>query len=102
MSEVMMIIIGMTIVTYIPRLIPFLIINGKPLPNKLRQFLNYVPYTALGALIIPSAIDAIPNKPIVSIVGLSFAACYSYVKGGIIITVIGTIGIVYLLLLLNF
>ncbi|WP_461206669.1 AzlD domain-containing protein [Clostridium sp. DL1XJH146] len=98
MNSVMIIVIGMTIVTFIPRVIPFFILSDKELPKKLKMFLEYVPYTALGALIIPGAITAVPRAPEASIVGLTFAVLYSYFKGGIIVSVVGSIGIVYMVL----
>lgn len=100
MSEVMWIIIGMMVVTFIPRLIPFLLISGKELPPKVTQFLNYVPYAALGALIIPGAINAIPDAPLAAAAGLIFAAVYSYVKGGMIVSVVGGIAATYVVLVL--
>lgn len=100
MSDVMWIVFGMMVVTFIPRLIPFILISGKELPRKVTQFLEYVPYAALGALIIPGAISAIPDAPIAAAAGLIFAAVYSYIKGGMIVSVVGGIAITYLVLLL--
>lgn len=100
MNSVLFIILGMTLVTYIPRVIPFFMVSDKELPKPVRRFLEYVPYTALGALILPGAITAIPNNPLASVVGIVFAATYSFVRGGIIISVVGSIGIVYLMLLI--
>lgn len=98
MNSVMIIVIGMMLVTFIPRVIPFFVLSDKELPKPLKMFLEYVPYTALGALIIPGAITAIPNAPLASLVGLAFAVIYSYYKGGIIVSVVGSIGIVYMML----
>lgn len=100
MSKIMLLIFGMAIVTYIPRVIPFLTISDKELPKPLRLFLEFVPYTALGALLMPGVIIAIPKEPLISIAGLSFACFYSWKKGGMIIPVVGSIIIVFLLLLI--
>jgi len=100
MSKVMLLIIGMAIVTYIPRVIPFFTISNKELPNKLKLFLEFVPYTALGALLMPGVITAIPNQPLISLAGLSFACFYSWKKGGMIIPVVGSITVVFILLLI--
>lgn len=100
MSDVMWIVIGMMVVTYIPRLLPFLLISGKELPPKVSQFLNYVPYATLGALIIPGAISAIPDLPLAAGAGLLFAAVYSYVKGGMIVSVVGGITATYVVMVL--
>lgn len=99
MTKIMWIIIGTMIVTYIPRVLPFILISGKPLPRKVIVFLEYVPYAALGALILPGAINAIPDNPLAAACGLAFAGLYSYLKGGMIISVIGGIGVTYLVLL---
>ncbi len=100
MNDPLMIVIGMMLVTYIPRAIPFFILSDKRLPKALNQFLEYVPYAALGALIIPGALTAVPNAPIVCLIGLSVAVIVSLFKANVIVSVVGSIGIVYLLLLL--
>lgn len=97
----LLIILGMMIVTYIPRLIPFITFSNKKLPPKLKQFLEYIPYAALGALIIPGSFNAIPSLPIAGILGLLCAGIYSYIKGGIIISVLGSMAIAYLILVLH-
>lgn len=98
MSNVWMIIIGMTLVTYIPRTIPFYMIQGRELPVKFQRFLEYVPYTALGALIIPGAIMAIEDQPLISAIGLVFAGVFAYFKGGLLVPILGSIGIIFILL----
>lgn len=93
-------IVGMMIVTYVPRLVPFLMVSERQLPPKLQLFLEYIPYTALGALVIPGVFNAIPGMPIVSAAGIGFAFIYGWHKGGLIIPVLGSIIIVFLILLL--
>lgn len=54
MSNTMLIIIlGMAVVTYIPRVLPLVTMNGKEMPPKVKAVLQNVPYAALGALIFP-------------------------------------------------
>ncbi|MCG8482634.1 MAG: AzlD domain-containing protein [Clostridia bacterium] len=93
-------IVGMMLVTFIPRLVPFLMVSERQLPPKLQQFLEYIPYTALGALVIPGVFNAIPDMPAVSIAGIGFAFFYGWYKGGLIIPVLGSILIVFLILLI--
>ncbi|GAA0182241.1 AzlD domain-containing protein [Clostridium sediminicola] len=95
MNNIIWIILGMMLVTYIPRLLPFIIISEDNIPPKLRKFLNYVPYTALGALIIPGAFSATPGVPLASLAGLAFAIIYSWFKGGIFVPVIGSVLITF-------
>lgn len=99
-DKLWIIIVGMMLVTYIPRLVPFLMVSERQLPQKLQQFLEYIPYTALGALVIPGVFNSIPGAPVVSIAGIGFAFFYTWYKGGLIIPVLGSILIVFLILLI--
>ncbi|MCT4621306.1 MAG: AzlD domain-containing protein [Marinisporobacter sp.] len=101
MNNQVLLILGMMLVTYIPRLLPFVIVSGKKLPSKLDQFLQYIPYTALGALIIPGVFSATPEMPHASLVGMGFAFVYAWYKGGIIIPVLGSIVVTFLMLLMK-
>lgn len=101
MNKIYVLILGMFVVTYLPRLLPFLLVSGKRLPKQLEKFLGYIPYTALGALIVPGFLDAIPNHEIVSIAGIIIACVLSFIKDGIVIPVLGSIGICMLLLSLG-
>lgn len=91
MNKNIILILGMMVVTYIPRLIPFVLVSERKLPNKLKKFLELIPYTALGALIIPGVFSATPQMPQASVIGIGFAFIYSWYKGGIIIPVLGSI-----------
>lgn len=101
MSNHILLILGMMFVTYIPRLIPFIMVSGKKLPRKLNRFLQFVPYTALGALIVPGVFSATPEMPQASLVGMGFAFVYTWYKGGIIIPVLGSILVTFLMLLMK-
>lgn len=91
MSKVLILIFGMMIVTYLPRLIPFIMGNQKEMPERLNKFLSYIPPTALGALILPGVCNATPQMPIAGIAGILFAIGYSWYKGGIILPLLGSI-----------
>ncbi|MCL1865015.1 MAG: AzlD domain-containing protein [Spirochaetes bacterium] len=97
--DVLIIIILMAVVTYLPRLIPMYFFNVGKIPAKLKLFFSFIPYAALGALILPGSINAINGKPIVSILGITCAAVIAWFNSNIIITVFLTIAAVYLMLL---
>ncbi|MFP4364051.1 MAG: AzlD domain-containing protein [Spirochaetia bacterium] len=80
-----LIIIGMAVVTYIPRMVPFLALDIEKLPPKLRQFLSYIPITALGALLFPGVLTATPELPIAGITGVLSAFIVGYFRKDIII-----------------
>ncbi|MCX8047983.1 MAG: AzlD domain-containing protein [Anoxybacillus gonensis] len=52
-SDILFIILGMGIVTYIPRMLPLTVFHRIHLPPFWRGVLRNVPYATLGALIIP-------------------------------------------------
>jgi branched-subunit amino acid transport protein len=47
-------IIGMALVTYVPRLIPLLALSGKELPPSVVAWLRHVPASVLAAMLLPA------------------------------------------------
>jgi branched-subunit amino acid transport protein len=56
MKNVIPIIIGMGIVTYIPRWLPLFYLSSRRLPNWLVVWLDFIPAAILSALILPSLV----------------------------------------------
>lgn len=50
----LLVVIGMSVVTYIPRLMPALGLSNKKLPVWLLKFLEFIPVTVISALLVPS------------------------------------------------
>lgn len=101
MSEVMLIILGMMGVTYLPRLIPFLVISRISVPPRLDAFLKCIPAAAIGALIIPGVFSATPGMPIAAVAGIGFALLFGLLRGGIIVPVLGSVTVTWLVMLLS-
>lgn len=93
-----LLILGMMVVTYIPRLIPFYMIQDLRLAPRLKRFLELIPFTALGALILPGVLTSVPEQPLAMTLGIGFAAAWAWFKGGIMVPVAGAIAIVYVVL----
>jgi len=71
---------GMFLATYLPRLLPLLMTRELPFPGSVsrwvRRWLRYFPYAALGALIFPGILSALPGRPwLAAVAGLVAAAC---------------------------
>lgn len=98
MKSYLPLILGMMVVTYLPRLLPLLIMTERPLPPKLKQFLLYIPYTALSALIIRGIMQVSPNMLIGTIIGIGVAGIFSWFKGGLVIPVFVSIIAVFIVL----
>ncbi len=91
MNRIHMLILGMMVATYLPRLIPFLLMGNKKIPAKIEEFLSYIPYAALGALIIPGFATAIPGHFTASLIGILVALVIGFYKHGVVLPVIGAI-----------
>jgi branched-subunit amino acid transport protein len=82
---------GMFLVTYIPRLVPFLFARRLALPRWVQKWLKFFPYAALGALIFPGILGAVPGKPALAAgAGLLAAICALFIRN---ITVIVALAI---------
>ncbi|MDA3791814.1 MAG: AzlD domain-containing protein [Desulfobacula sp.] len=98
MNNLILIILGMAAVTYIPRLLPFLLLSNKQIPKRLDAFLKCIPVAAIGALIIPGVFSATPDMPMAAISGIAFTTIFGLWRGGIIIPVLGSVAVTYLVL----
>ena len=97
-NNIFLLILGMAAVTYIPRLLPFLVLSNQQIPERLNAFLKCIPAAAIGALIIPGALSATPDMPLASVAGMIFTLILGMWKGGIIVPVLGSIFVTYLVL----
>lgn len=91
-KEIIIMIIGMAIVTYIPRMLPFIMFKGKELPPFLQGVLKNVPYATLGALIFP-AILFIQEDIWYGVLGAAAAFLAAFLGFNVIVVVIGSISV---------
>ena len=91
-KEMILLIVGMGLVTCIPRVLPFIVFRGKELPPFIQGVLRNVPFAALGALIFP-AVLFIQEEIWFGAIGAAAAFTLSYAGVNIIVVVIGTIGV---------
>ena len=54
--EIIIIILGMAVVTYIPRYLPIMILTKFDLSPKIKTWLSYVPVAVLSALLFPGVL----------------------------------------------
>ncbi len=53
-QKIFLIIIGMAVVTYIPRMLPLVVLSKVDIPPLITRWLKYVPVAVLSALLFPS------------------------------------------------
>lgn len=85
--------LGMALVTYLPRMIPLTFLDGKELPPIVSGVLRNIPYAVLGALIFPAVLFVQEGNILFGIIGAGAAFLIAWLGGGVMVVVLGTIGI---------
>lgn len=87
---VIWIIVGMGVVTYVPRMLPLVVFDAKKIHPRLRGVLKNVPYAALGALIFPGIL--LTNHDLLfGIIGAGTAFLVAYLGANLIYVVLSAI-----------
>ncbi|MGG0719176.1 AzlD domain-containing protein [Robertmurraya massiliosenegalensis] len=94
-SEIVWMIIGMGVVTFIPRMLPFVLFRGKELPEFLQSVLRNVPYATLGALIFPGILF-IQEDIWYGVLGAAVAFGIAFLGANVIVVVLGSIAVLSL------
>lgn len=95
--KIYLLIAGMALVTFIPRLIPMLLPERFSFPGWLNSWLHYVPYAALGALIFPGILSSVdPQQPWLGVLGGAAAVLLSLAGQNILVVLAGAIAAVML------
>ncbi len=92
--NIILVILGMTAVTYLPRMLPALFMDRFHFPAWFQNWLKCIPYAALGALIFPGILLVDKDKPLVGVSGGLVAAVLAYFKVHIVFIMLGAIGAV--------
>ena len=90
-------IIGMSLATMIPRIIPSFLVDKMQFRPWVNRWLSAIPYAALGALIFPGIMSVIPEQPEIGIIGGIVAVVLAYLRLNVVLVVIGGILTVFLL-----
>jgi branched-subunit amino acid transport protein len=90
-SKILWIIVGMGLVTYLPRMLPFVLFKGKELPPFIQGVLRNVPYATLGALIFPAILIIQKGDIWYGILGAATAFTAAFLGANVIVVVLGSI-----------
>ena len=90
-SEILVLIIGMGLVTFIPRLLPSLFIEKMKFPARFEKFLRLIPYTAMAALVFPSVFAVDSGNIWIGIAGGAVAALLAWKRLPVMVSVIAAI-----------
>ncbi len=89
--DVLLLLLGMSLVTYIPRMLPAAFVNKFNIGGKVEKFLKLIPYTAMATLIFPGILSTDPANMWIGAVGGAVAAIMAAKKCPMILCVFGAI-----------
>ena len=90
-EKIWLLILGMAVVTYIPRAIPAVFIGKMRFGAKMEKFLRLIPYTAMAALIFPGVFTVDAANPAVGILGGAVAGVLAWKKCPVMVCVLAAI-----------
>ncbi|NLK00783.1 MAG: AzlD domain-containing protein [Clostridia bacterium] len=96
MNEILLLIFGMGLVTYLPRATPLIVLSGIKMPPFIKRVLNNIPFAALGALIFPGILSSTGDY-FLGVAGGAAALILAYMELNLVIVVSGSIAVIYLL-----
>jgi len=95
--KIFLLILGMTLVTYLPRLLPAIFLDRFEFPGWFKRWLKNIPYAALGALIFPGVLLVDQEQPLLGLLGGLSALGLSLLNLHITLVMAGSICTVLLL-----
>jgi branched-subunit amino acid transport protein len=84
-------ILGMSLVTYLGRLLPVLFFSQKNNRPRVEKFLRLIPYSAMTALVFPGVLSVDSDFVAIGVVGALTALILSWYGMSITVVVIGAI-----------
>lgn len=90
--NVVYLILAMALVTYIPRMLPLVLLQNVVLPAYIKRFMGFIPYAALGALIFPGVLTSTgANGTEAAMAGCVLAIILAWFEFNLILVVLGGI-----------
>ncbi|MFC4409525.1 AzlD domain-containing protein [Chungangia koreensis] len=85
--------LGMALVTYLPRAIPLTFLEGKELPPMVSGVLRNIPFAVLGALIFPAILYIQEGNILFGLIGALAAFAIAFIRGNVMLVVLGSIAV---------
>lgn len=90
-NKIIILILGMALVTFIPRAIPAVLADKMHFGPKTEKFLKLIPYTAMAALIFPGVLTVDSSNPVIGIAGGLVAAVLAWRRCPVMVCVLAAI-----------
>ena len=98
-AEHVILILGMALVTFLPRAVPAVLIEKMRFGPRMENFLRLIPYTAMTALVFPGVLSVDPGRVEIGLLGGLTAALLAWKKCPVMVCVLGAIAVDLLLYL---
>ena len=88
--NIYLLILGMMLVTYIPRLLPSFFVGRLKYGKRFDKFINLIPYTAMSALIFPGILQIDASRWYVGAIGGMIAiilACFKKIPSAAVVLI---------------
>lgn len=92
-NDVYLLIIGMAVVTYLPRVLPAFLVDKLRLGARFQRFLTLLPYTAMSALVFPGVLSVDDAHPLFGIIGALVSVLLALKKCPLIVSVLGAVAV---------
>jgi len=89
-DHLLLAVLAMGAVTYLPRMLPFVLLKEMRLPPRVNSFLRYIPVAALGALVFPGVLDS-TGSAASALAGCLASVALALARANILLVVIGGI-----------
>ena len=89
--EVLLILLGMGLVTYLPRALPAILVERLRFSGRVEKFLKLIPYTAMAALIFPGVLFVDEANVWIGLVGAGVAGMLAFFKCPVMACVLSAI-----------
>lgn len=98
--NIWLLLIGMMLVTFLPRWLPGEMVGRLKFGKKVEKFLKLIPYTAMSALIFPGILTADASRWYIGAAAGLTAGILGYKKAPVMTCVLAAIGVDFLIYLL--
>lgn len=91
LAQVLILIGGMAAATYLPRLMPLVLLQNLKLSPALVRFMKCIPYAALAALIFPGILSSTGELSEAAAAGMLVSVILAYFELNLLLVVVGGI-----------
>ncbi len=95
LSKAVIAVLLMSLVTYLPRVVPITLVKGKITSKYIKSFLDYVPYAVLASLTFPDVFSS-TTYIYSAIVGTLVALFLAWKEKSLVVVAVGAILAVYI------